>query len=219
MVAVICVVVVVVDAAGWFPWLPNWRPALDTGERYGIDVSHHQGTIDWSAVAGDGITFAYVKASEGGDWVDESFADNWAGAGEAGLDRGVYHFFSLCTPGAVQARHFLGVLPPEENALAPALDLELGGNCAARPAAEEVRAEVVAFLRLVEEAWGKPVLLYVGVEFEDVYPVRADLDRPLWDLRFFFRPNVEGWHIWQLHGFANVAGVDGRVDLDIMREG
>lgn len=214
---VVVVVVLLVGAAGAL-WFTNWRPALDVGERYGIDVSHHQGTIDWPAVAGDGITFAYVKASEGGDWVDEDFAESWAGARKAGLDRGAYHFFSLCTPGAAQARHFLAVVPPDEHALAPAVDLELAGNCAERPAPDAVRTELVAFLRLVEDAWKVPVLLYVGDDFEDVYPVRADLGRPLWERRFFFRPDIAGWHIWQLHGFANVAGVNGRVDLDIMRE-
>jgi hypothetical protein len=48
-------------SAWWFLWLPNWRPPLREGERYGIDVSAHQGTIDWERVARDGIMFAYVK--------------------------------------------------------------------------------------------------------------------------------------------------------------
>jgi lysozyme len=65
-------------AYGWFWWLPGFRPQLDRGETYGIDVSNHQGAIAWDRVAGDRISFAYVKASEGPDFVDARFADNWA---------------------------------------------------------------------------------------------------------------------------------------------
>ena len=82
-------------AAWWFWWVPSWRPPLEDGERYGIDVSAHQRAIDWQAVAADGIEFAYVKATEGGDFTDRRFADNWAAADAAGLDRGAYHFLLL----------------------------------------------------------------------------------------------------------------------------
>lgn len=200
----------------WYLWVPNWRPPLREGERYGIDVSAHQEAVGWTAVAGDGIDFAYIKATEGGDFVDARFAENWSGAREAGLDRGAYHFFTLCTPGAVQARHFLAMAPPAVDALAPAVDLELAGNCARRPERAAVETEVGDFLRVVETAWGAPVVLYVGDDFQQRYPVRH-LGRPLWHRRFLLRPNVDGWVIWQLHGYAKVAGIDGGVDLNVMR--
>jgi lysozyme len=203
-------------AAGfWYLWLPNWRPSLEDGERFGVDVSHHQGEIDWEAVAGDGISFAYVKATEGGDWVDRRFAENWDGAADAGLERGAYHFFSPCTDGAKQARHFLATVPPDPRALAPAIDLELGGNCAGRPDARVVAAEVDVFVDAVEEAWGRPILLYVLDDWEEIYPVRYD-GRPRWDREILFRPEGD-WDIWQIHGFADVEGIDVRVDLNVMR--
>jgi lysozyme len=200
-------------AAGGYLFLAHWRPSLEPGERYGIDVSNHQGVIDWDAVAGDGISFAYVKATEGRDWVDKRFAANWTGAGAAGIERGAYHFFSLCTDGAAQARHFLDVAAPDPHALAPALDLEeLDGDCAPDPAA--VADEVAEFVELVEDAWDREMVLYVLADWEDAYPVR--LDRPRWHRDFVFRPDF-GWHIWQLHGFADVDGVDTRVDINVMR--
>jgi lysozyme len=206
-----------VAAAWWFMWVPNWRPQLREGEGYGIDVSAHQMIIDWDRVAADGIEFAYVKATEGGDFVDGRFAENWARADEAGLDRGAYHFFTLCTPGAVQARNFLKIARPDPAALAPAVDLELAGNCARRPQEEVVDAELMEFLGIIEDAWGRDVVLYVGSDFESLYPIRDRLDRPLWHRRFLLRPNVDGLVIWQLHGYANVEGIDGGVDLNVMR--
>lgn len=201
----------------WFGAVPHWRPALEDGERYGIDVSAHQDDIDWDAVAADGIQFAYIKASEGQNWVDEYFEENWSGAQRAGLDYGAYHFFTLCAPGEAQAENFLSVAPPDDDALPPVIDLELSGNCGDRPPAERVAAEVDTFVQLVEEAWDRDLLFYVRPDWDAVYPVRDDLDRRLWDYRFFRRPTDDRWHVWQVNIFAHVNGIDGDVDLDIMR--
>jgi hypothetical protein len=81
----------------------------------------------------------------------------------------------------------------------------------------EVEEQLRVFIRLVEAAWRREVILYVGDDFEQAYPVRQELDRPLWLRRFLLRPDVEGWLIWQLHGYARVHGIDGGVDLDVMR--
>ena len=206
-----------VAAVLWFVWMPEYRPALRAGERYGVDVSAHQGDIDWPQVAADDIEFAYIKATEGGTHTDVRFQENWDGAARAGLDRGAYHFFTLCTPGAVQARHFLSVVPQTVDGLPPAVDLELEGNCKRRPADDRVRSEVDAFVAIVEDATGQQVLVYLGDEFERRYPTRERLARPLWHPRFLRRPDVRGWLVWQVSGFAHVDGVHGDVDLDVMR--
>lgn len=211
------VVVAGVGASLWYFWLPDYRPALHDGERYGVDVSHHQGQIDWPRVAADDIGFAYIKATEGGDFTDRRFRENWEGAARAGLPRGAYHFFTLCSPGRVQAQHFLAVVPDADDVLPPAVDLELAGNCSARPARAAVHEEVRAFMELVETETGQELLLYVGDDFEGRYAVRQPLDRPLWHLRFLRRPDVEGWVIWQVMGFAHIDGIDGDADLDVMR--
>lgn len=57
-----------------------------------MDVSAHQGRINWSKVARNHIAFAYIKASEGGDFTDQSYALNWTASKGAGLARGAYHF-------------------------------------------------------------------------------------------------------------------------------
>lgn len=201
----------------WFVWLPRYRPALRAGERYGVDVSSHQGQIEWNRVAGDDIDFAYIKATEGGDFTDDRFVANWEGAGRAGVDRGAYHFFTLCTPGDVQAAHFLSVVPVDGHSLPPAVDLEIAGNCRERPDGEELQRELDQFVRIVGAATVQRVILYVGDDFEARYPVRDRLDNPLWHPRFLRRPNVERWILWQVMGFAHIEGIDGDVDLDVMQ--
>jgi lysozyme len=206
-----------VSAWAWYGWWPNHRPHLDAGERLGVDVSHHQGTIDWPAVAGDGIGFAYIKASEGATFVDERFAENWAGAGAAGLDWGAYHFFTLCRTGRDQAENFLRVVPLDEAMLPPALDLELAGNCSARPDRAWVDEQVDAFIERVEAGIGLPVVLYLGPAFDARYGVTERLDRPVWHRRLLLRPERDDWWIWQFHFRASVDGIDGGVDLNVMR--
>lgn len=215
--ATVVALLLVTAALAWFVAVPNWRPPLRDGESYGIDVASHQGDIDWSAVADDDISFAYIKATEGGDFTDRQFARNWRRAEAVGLDRGAYHFFTLCTSGIAQARHFLATVPADDDALAPAVDLELAGNCSARPTQLEVQRELNDFLDLVEAAWGRPTVLYVGDDWDRAYPTRREGDRPLWHRRILLRPDVDGWTIWQIHGLANLDGIDGPVDLNIAR--
>ncbi|KAF5391032.1 hypothetical protein D9757_004057 [Collybiopsis confluens] len=80
----------------------------------GIDVSHFQGTINWPAVAANGIKFVFVKATESTDFLDPDFSANYEGATNAGLIRGGYHFAQAfliqhpdATSGAAQADYFL----------------------------------------------------------------------------------------------------------------
>jgi len=99
---------------GWLSaraYAPHWHPSDDLYPHQGIDVSHYQGRIDWRALPAQGVDFAYIKASEGGDLRDDAFAANWAGAERAGIARGAYHFFTLCRPGADQAANFIAAVP------------------------------------------------------------------------------------------------------------
>jgi lysozyme len=205
----------IVGAGAWFLWLPGHRPELRSGERYGIDVSHHQGSIAWQRVAADGISFVYLKASEGSSFVDPRFDANWRRAGEAGIDRGAYHFFSLCSAGADQARNFLDVVP-DRLELPPAVDLELSPDCTERPDAATARGELAAFLDLVEQTLDEEAVLYVGDDFETAYPFVRSLDRPQWRLRSFLRPTMPDWLIWQVGSIARVDGIVGPVGLDVL---
>ena len=73
-------------------------PAPPPGAVPGIDVSHHQGVIDWSQVAGSGQRFAIAKATEGRTFVDPNYAFNKTGAEMSGLVFGAYHFARSSKP-------------------------------------------------------------------------------------------------------------------------
>jgi lysozyme len=206
-----------VAVLGWFVAIPRYRPTLRTGERMGIDVSHHQGVIDWNAVRKTGIDFAYVKATEGGDYVDPMFAQNLAEATAAGLEIGAYHFFSFCRPGRVQAENFLRIAAPQANMLPPVIDIEYAGDCSKRPPRSELLREVDEFVDVVETAWGKELTVYTLDATESDYGIAKALGRPLWKRSLFRRPSDDDWIVWQISFRAKVNGVSGPVDLNLER--
>lgn len=198
-------------------WIRN--PArLRSGESRGVDVSAHQGAIDWPTVAAAGIEFAYIKASEGGDWVDDRFQANWKGAGAVGIRRGAYHFFTLRRPGLDQAENFLKVAPPDPDSLPPVVDLEFGGNGGTRPPRETLLRELTVFVTRVEAAHKRPLVFYLLPEFERLYGVRESLPREEWLRSLWMRPpSGQSWRIWQYTPLGRVPGIEGDVDLNIRR--
>jgi lysozyme len=197
------------------------EPAAGDGPR-GIDVSHHQGRVDWPSVARAGFRFAYLKATEGRDLVDRRFRENWRGAEAAGLARGAYHFFTFCSPGGAQAANFLRHAPPEPGALLPVADVEFVGNCTAWTSLDAVRIELRAFLGAVEAAWRTRPILYVTPDsYERVLAGQFD-GHAIWVRDVLQRPAPDafgGWLLWQYSETGRVPGVAGPVDLDVLRPG
>ena len=79
---------------------------------FGIDVSSHQGSVDWEKVAADGISFVILRAGTSSSGKDTRFEENYAGAVAAGLHVGSYFYTYATTEEAVEAdvQTFLGIL-------------------------------------------------------------------------------------------------------------
>ncbi|TCU22947.1 lysozyme [Rhizobium azibense] len=189
----------------------------------GIDVSHHQGDIDWKRLAAQpNVRFAIMKATEGGDHKDTRFARNWQAAKQAGIVRGAYHFFTFCRPGREQAQNLLATVPKEQGTLPIAIDLEFVGNCDKVPTVEQLSAEVKAFVAEMKSTYpGKPIF-YVTQEFFDTYLKGNEFrfpDHYLWLRSLFKEPEQQKcgrWSIWQFADNGKVDGIDGPVDLNAL---
>ena len=209
--AVILAVGLFAAAGGWWtPWAGRYIQ--------GVDVSHHQGAIDWPTLASDDITFAYIKATEGGDHVDTRFAYNWREAEAAGLYRGAYHFFTLCQPGARQASNFIAVVPRVAGALPPAVDLEHMGPCREGPTMPDVIAEARIFMDRLEAHYGVRPIIYTTREFHDAHLAELQGER-FWIRSIASAPSFRqsDWIIWQHHNRGHRRGVDGPIDLNAFR--
>jgi lysozyme len=188
----------------------------------GIDVSHYQRKIDWGAVAGSGVQFCFIKATEGGRDVDASFKGHWQGAATAGLIRGAYHFFRPQAPVSTQAdlfAHTLGELQPGD--LRPALDLEGTAGWADTPPADRAPL-ALNMLQAIECRLGVTPIVYTSPWFatEMLTSVPTLARFPIWIAQYTqeLRPNVpkpwNTWNFWQHSQSGNVPGISGFVDLD-----
>jgi lysozyme len=193
----------------------------------GIDVSHHNGDVDWHAVAGSPLRFAFVKATEGSTFVDPRFRRHWDGLGETGLLRGAYHFARPGGDPEAQAAHFAAVVgPPAWGELPPALDLEADGGL---PAAAVVEW-TLAFVRKAEALFGRALIVYTGGLWRRTLGdplVPALSSRLLWTARYGAHEPVvprtwQRWDFWQFTDGENgqvvaVPGVRGPCDVNRFR--
>ena len=215
--ACVCMLVLL----GFYLGLRFNYPSRSVYPIHGLDVSHHQGAIDWARVPKNKFTFVIIKATEGSDWVDPKFMTNWSQAKAAGLKVGAYHFFSLCKSGLDQARNFAGIVPLEPGMVTPVVDLEFLGNCPARPDAAAVHAEIEHFVNLLATVYGKRPILYTTYEFAALYLPDAFLrSERVWIRDVFRTPRAafgEIWTLWQYANNGRVPGIKGRVDLNVFR--
>jgi lysozyme len=193
----------------------------------GIDVSNHQDRIDWSRVKADGISFAYIKASEGMTFADPKYAAHVAGARSVGIKTGAYHFARPDTNSAHAARDaraeadwFLSLAAPRSGDLLPALDLETGGL----PESQMV-VWTRAWLDRVRKAIGVRPLVYTYPYFwEQMGQTKAFRTYPLWIANYgVSEPTLPGgWRryaVWQYSASGTVDGIPGRTDLDRLADG
>lgn len=189
---------------------------------HGIDLSRFQTQVDWTTARANGVNFAFIKATEGGDLVDPMFDSHWRGAGAAGVKRGAYHFFYHCRPAAEQARWFIRHVPRTPGALPPVLDLEwtpFSPTCTIRRDGATIREEARIFLDIVGRHYGQRPMIYTTVDFFD--------DTELWRLpgvEFWLRSVADhphgvydgkAWTFWQYTSTGLVPGIAGRVDINV----
>lgn len=185
----------------------------------GVDVSNHQGEIDWAVLAESGVAFAYIKASEGGDFRDKSFARNWAEAKRAGIPRGAYHFFTLCRSAAEQAQNFIDAVPKDPDALPPVVDAEHMGPCTATVTPGDHVAMLRELLDTLEKRFDRRPLVYTTAEFESAKLAGALAGERFWARSLVVPPGFRQgqWVIWQYHNRGRRRGVEGDLDLNVFR--
>jgi lysozyme len=208
----------------------------------GIDVSHWNGAIDWTAAARDPkASFAYIKATEGRTFLDDRFAANWSGAAAAGVWRGAYHVLREPSSSHVDAQveHFCSTVGPHVSGdLPPALDVEgrflqaILDDFRARGSSradsrQQARQWLLSWLQQVHARLGVRPILYMGLS-SVIHKLARDAggltDYALWYVRYRRTPNLpEDRHgnliwprftIWQHTSSGHVQGISGRVDLN-----
>ncbi|GEM_PF-263974 len=193
--------------------------------RSGIDVSSHQGTIDWHAVRNDGISFAIIRigyrgTASGEIQEDSTFQQNLLGAQMAGLNVGVY-FYSQATTveeAEAEADFVLEKLGATSLMYPVVFDFEPTGNDSARIASlgtDQMQAVAQAFCKRIEAA-GRTAMVY-----GNIYDLRDMGYATLWSYGYWLasytaQPSANfPFAIWQYSSTGSVSGIEGSVDLDL----
>lgn len=225
----------------------EWREGRFLGERmkytaqriYGIDISRHQHEkgrqrygINWKQLRitslghrhnAEGqtfpVSFIYLKATEGTTIQNRYFATDYHQAHRHHIKVGAYHFFSLKTTAADQARHFLKYAVVRPDDLPPVLDVEptdaqieqIGGD-------EVLMQRIRQFMQIVEQRTGKRPILYVNQMFirnhmQNAQDIKEHYN--VWIARYGqYRPDVK-LVFWQLCPDGKVNGITGPVDINV----
>lgn len=181
----------------------------------GIDVSNHNGDIDWDVVASRGIKFAYIKATEGTTFVDARYDSNSRRAAAAGLKVGAYHFFRNSRDGKAQAAHFMRVIGKSSVDLPLVVDIEEDGNDNDVP--HDLVVQRLADMLNTLRDKGYDVMLYTNGNGRSTFHKKHFADCDLWLCSFSHPDSIAhvGHRIQQYSHWGNVKGIDGDVDLNI----
>jgi lysozyme len=182
----------------------------------GVDVSHYQKRIEWDMVAAvNPVDFAFVKATEGHDFIDSLFCRNWEYLQQMGIRRGAYHFFRAYGCGDEQATHFLSLVDMHPGDLAPVLDIERTDGIPTEIMLEEAHI----WLKKVESALNIKPIIYTNQHFYDQYLAGQFDQYPLWIARYSAdSPRLADgklWDIWQYSNEGCIDGISEKVDLNV----
>lgn len=225
----------VVGAAFYFlfvnPYSFRWKPCYGfkgygvclpcSYQVHGIDISHYQGKVDWPSLSQAQndpefpLRFVFLKATEGGDLIDDTFQQNFQSAKDFGFVRGVYHYFIPTTDARKQAQFFINQVKLQPGDLPPVLDVEVSPK---RKDQQQFTQNVKTWLDVVEAYYGVKPILYASYKFREKYLNDTIFNRyPYWIAHYYVDSvQYQGrWDFWQHTDAGTVPGIKEQVDLDV----
>jgi lysozyme len=188
---------------------------------HGIDVSKHQGKIDWKRVSlmnnnGIKVTFAFVKATEGISRQDDRFSFNWEQSTRNGIIRGAYHFYYPSRDAGKQADNFIKQVKLKKGDMPPVIDIEMSNGKSSAKICEGIKV----FIGRLEKQYKVKPIIYTNIHFYNTYLKGNFEEYPLWiagyfDHDRFYNEFVTPWTFWQHSEQGRVDGIRGKVDFNV----
>lgn len=216
-IGIIAVTAAAIFAVGAWRMTATRRPHVEVErDRFpvvGVDLSAHNGDVDFKRVAADGVDFVFLKATEGTAFKDPKFQSNYQAARDAGVKVGAYHFFRFDSDGYEQGRNFLETVDSLSLDLPLAIDIEEWGNPVDRPTEEII--EAIRGMIFALEGGRHKVILYTNKNGYTRF-VRGRLEEmPVWVCSFTNPPMPsDKWLLWQHSHESHIDGIKGKVDLN-----
>jgi lysozyme len=188
---------------------------------FGIDVSHHQGEIDWSRLflnygLDTLVHFVYCKTTEGEDHLDSKWYHNRHSLRKLDIPHGAYHFFRTSNP-KIQADFFLTHWKHRKNDLPPMLDVEY--ECINNP---HLVKDMQFWLKRVENKTGQRPIIYTSFHLYETKFKDALKDYKFWIACYSQNKpknldSDERIIHWQYSSHGNLPGLQHRVDLNVSK--
>lgn len=183
----------------------------------GIDVSSHQGKIDWQTVYDSKVSFAFIKATEGENFVDKRFAENYKQARKENVIVGAYLFFKFNKDGGSQAKNFIKTVSLDDNDLPPVVDFEVAyGNRLGSFSKKHIQRQLLKCLRELEKHYKVKPIIYTNINAYTKYIKGSFDDYSLWICKLCNEPtSTTPWTFWQYTHQGSIAGIKGHVDINV----
>lgn len=181
----------------------------------GFDISHFNGAVDWKRVAQSKKHFVVLKATEGVDWVDPTFAEHWSASKASGLVRGAYHFFVAHDDPIQEADWYIKNVSLEKGDLPPIVDVER----AEKSDLLEISKRLRTFIARLEAHFHAKPIIYTGPNFWNTYIKEPFEEHHLWVADYGVSEPVipagwKQWTFWQFTQQASLPGIEKAVDLN-----
>jgi lysozyme len=185
-------------------------------DSFGIDVSHHNGKINWDQVPD--VDFVYIKATEGATYVDPVYQQNINGARARKFRVGAYHYFRTTSSVQKQFENCKKHVMKSDIDLIPMVDVE---ECK-KWSATQFQDSLMRFIQLVKSHYGKAPMIYSVNTFYNKYCAprfnnfhliigRYDNEKP-------FIKGKGTYTIWQKSQTGKLSGIPKEVDIDVFRK-
>ncbi len=191
----------------------------------GIDVSEHNGALDWAKIKAAGIGFAIIRTGYGVSHTDNYFIHNIEGAIAQGIPVGIYHFsYALNAAGAkAEAAFVLKLLEPYKDKITLPVfyDFEYDTVAYAKKQGvtlgkEAFNAHTVAFCETIKAAGYTPGTYY-NLDYLRRY---VDINRVgkyvQWYAQYASTASAAGWAVWQYSSSYTIPGCSGRFDVNVL---
>lgn len=190
---------------------------------FGIDVSHHQGTINWVKIFQNRnldtlLNFVYCKATEGTTFTDEKWIENRQSLNELGIRNGAYHFFNPDTDPVKQAEHFISIWKPRDIDLPPVLDVEIENK---EKNDVTLKKSMNKWLFHVEKKTGHHPIIYTQDNFFMKKFKNDFLNYNFWIASYSKKPfglNYKRIVHWQYSENGEIPGISEKVDLNVSKQ-
>lgn len=195
-------------------------PITKTSSIKGIDVSHHQGIIDWNRVANQNVKFCFIKATEGVHFIDSNYVYNVSNAKRHNIPIGAYHYYRVNRDIKEQFNNFTKAVPKGSVNFPPVIDVEKKFNEILDEGnhKETFINDLNTFKQMLHKYYGTAPIIYTDIKFYNTY-LKGKIDDRLWmsdpgtsQLSYL---DSSQWLFWQYSMRGKLDGINKEVDLNV----